>query len=225
VKNAAPVARADTGYETDKNVNLWISDPTEGVLHNDSDPDGDELTAILVDSTNHGKLAFLTDGTFFYEPDAGFSGVDSFRYKASDGEADSNVITVSISVNNHAPLAREDSYETVMNTDYVASLEKDCVLYNDHDIDGDKLEARLFSPTSHGVLALELDGSFTYSPDEDYVGKDIFRYRAFDGDDYSEPVEVTIEVLEPKTFTVYVPMITHRIIPYASLTNTSIASR
>ena len=50
------------------------------------------------------------------------------------------------------------------------------------------------SGPSHGTLDLQPDGSFTYTPEPNWHGTDTFQYRAFDGDDYSEPATVTIVV-------------------------------
>jgi hypothetical protein len=41
---------------------------------------------------------FNADGTFSYTPTAGYVGADSFTYTANDGTADSNVATVSLTV-------------------------------------------------------------------------------------------------------------------------------
>jgi VCBS repeat-containing protein len=68
------------------------------VLGNDMDPDGDTLTAVLVSGPSHGSLTLSPDGSFDYTPAADFNGSDSFTYKASDGLADSNTATVSLTV-------------------------------------------------------------------------------------------------------------------------------
>ena len=68
------------------------------VLSNDSDIDGDPLVAILVSGPANGSLTLNANGTFSYLPNAGFSGTDSFTYRAHDGALDSNVATVSITV-------------------------------------------------------------------------------------------------------------------------------
>jgi hypothetical protein len=93
--NDAPVA-ADDSYETDFNSSLIV--PAPGVLANDEDPDGDSLTAILVNEPAHGALILNPDGSFTYEPDAGYSGVDSFTYRAFDGQMQGNVATVGIAI-------------------------------------------------------------------------------------------------------------------------------
>src|SRR5262249_5270316 len=69
-----------------------------GVLANDSDPQGSPLTAALVTGPAHGSLTLNADGTFSYTPAANFVGTDSFTYRASNGQALSNVATVTLTV-------------------------------------------------------------------------------------------------------------------------------
>ncbi|TAN53603.1 MAG: tandem-95 repeat protein, partial [Methylococcaceae bacterium] len=97
----APVDDAPQGqtdrYGTLEDQALTI-DVTQGVLGNDSDADGDALTAQLIQGPQHGALAFNPDGSFQYTPDADYHGADSFRYQANDGQADGPVITVALTV-------------------------------------------------------------------------------------------------------------------------------
>ena len=95
-QNTAPVAGDDT-YSTDENVDLSVPGP--GVLGNDTDADGDQITASLVSGPAHGMAALGIDGSFQYTPAAGFDGTDMFTYVANDGAGDSNVATVTITVN------------------------------------------------------------------------------------------------------------------------------
>jgi VCBS repeat-containing protein len=69
-----------------------------GVLANDTDPEGQVLTAILVTGPSHGTLTLNADGTFTYTPAPNFNGTDTFTYMANDGSLDSNVATVTITV-------------------------------------------------------------------------------------------------------------------------------
>ena len=93
--NHPPVAAADS-YNGTQDTPLTIAAP--GVLANDSDADGDSLTAVLVTSPAHGALALNANGGFSYTPAAGYSGADSFTYKANDGKDDSAVATVTLTI-------------------------------------------------------------------------------------------------------------------------------
>jgi hypothetical protein len=94
--NDPPTAHDDQ-YSTAPETVLVVG-AAGGVLANDSDPDGDPLTAVLVSGTANGALSFNPDGSFRYTPGAGFSGQDSFTYQASDGVLTSAAANVSISI-------------------------------------------------------------------------------------------------------------------------------
>jgi len=95
--NHDPVAVPES-YETMEAHKLIVAAP--GVLLNDFDVDGDLLTVVVPPETDvsNGTLTLYTDGSFEYMPDLGFSGIDSFTYKANDGALDSNIVTVTIEV-------------------------------------------------------------------------------------------------------------------------------
>jgi hypothetical protein len=96
-QNQPPQAEHDA-YETGAGDNLSV-DAEVGVLANDTDPDGDPLTAVLWEDPIAGGVAILyTDGSFEYEPPAGFVGTDSFTYRAHDGTAFSNPAAVEVAV-------------------------------------------------------------------------------------------------------------------------------
>src|SRR5919108_4540585 len=77
-----PVA-ADDAYSTNEDAPLTAAAP--GRARNDSDPDGDPLTASVLSGPAHGTLTLNADGSFTYTPAANFNGTDSFTYKAGDG--------------------------------------------------------------------------------------------------------------------------------------------
>ena len=95
--NAPPVANNDSAT-TNKNTAVVIN-----VLANDSDPDGtvNPATVTIVSAASHGTISINpTTGAITYTPTSNFAGPDSFTYKMEDNlGADSNVATVSISVN------------------------------------------------------------------------------------------------------------------------------
>lgn len=98
-QNLPPVA-ADDSYTTNENTILAI--PAPGILGNDNDPNGDTLTVALVSGPIHGTLVLNSDGSFSYTPITDFTGTDSFTYVANDGQAESNVATVTITVQQSA---------------------------------------------------------------------------------------------------------------------------
>lgn len=78
-----PTAKPER-YQTAADIPLVVS-PTQGVLANDTDRDGDPLTAIRQDGPGHGTLSLAPNGGFTYVPGAEFNGRDSFSYGADDG--------------------------------------------------------------------------------------------------------------------------------------------
>jgi VCBS repeat-containing protein len=95
--NHAPVANNDS-YTIPKNTVLNMVPVATGVLANDTDPDGDTLTAVLNTNVQHGTLTLNANGSFSYNPALNYTGPDSFTYHANDGKLDSNVATASITV-------------------------------------------------------------------------------------------------------------------------------
>lgn len=93
--NKPPVAQPDN-YYTNQGIALQKLAP--GVLGNDTDPEGDTLTAQLVSSPANGTLNLASGGGFVYTPNANFSGTDSFSYKANDGTSSSAAAQVTITV-------------------------------------------------------------------------------------------------------------------------------
>src|SRR4030095_7824860 len=189
--NDAPVA-VDDSYTTPEDTTLNVALP--GVLANDSDVDGDALSEILVIQPTHGSLTLNTNGSFSYVPAANYNGTDSFTYKANDGQADSGIATVTITITpvNDAPVAVDDSYTTPEDT--TLNVVTPGVLANDSDVDGDALTAVLVSQPTHGSLTLNPNGSFSYVPAANYNGTDSYTYKANDGQADSGIATVTITI-------------------------------
>jgi VCBS repeat-containing protein len=170
--NDAPVATDDEAV-TDEDM------PVSGnVLANDTDADGDSMTAALQDGPANGTVELASDGSFTYTPNADFNGSDSFTYVVDDGQGGTAIGTVSITVNpvNDAPLAVNDEVTTDEDTPASGN-----VLTNDSDVDGDSLTAALQDGPANGTVELAADGSFTYTPNADFNGSDSFTYVVDDG--------------------------------------------
>lgn len=187
--NDAPVGTGDAFRITPGGAPNGIP---RNVLANDTDVEGDALTAVLVDGPAHGTLTLHAEGTFDYAPDAGFTTTDSFTYRPNDGAIDGNLVTVTLT-RNAAPVAGADSLELVQ--EVITDVAAPGVLGNDSDADGGPLRAVLLTDPAHGSVWFNSDGSYTYFPDYEYHGPDSFTYAADDGAALSEPATVSISVL------------------------------
>ncbi|MBL8828585.1 MAG: tandem-95 repeat protein [Planctomycetaceae bacterium] len=93
-----------------------------GVLANDTDAEYDPLTASVVTPPIHGTLNLASNGTFTYAPTGGYTGLDSFQYRANDGTGNSSVATVTLTLlDNHPPTVTDVADRTV-NEDVISSI-------------------------------------------------------------------------------------------------------
>ncbi len=171
--NDAPVAD-DDAYSTAEGQALSVDAP--GVLVGDTDADGDQLSAAVETDPTHGTLVLQADGSFTYTPSGSFSGQDSFTYQASDGQAASNVATVTITVTDvtHAPVAQAQSVSATEDGSKIITLAGT-------DADGDTLSFAIGTGPTHGSLgsigtvgcsAGTCSANVTYTPDANYRGSD-----------------------------------------------------
>ncbi|MFO0845051.1 MAG: Ig-like domain-containing protein [Gemmataceae bacterium] len=170
--------------------------PADGVLANDSSPLGRALLAAVAQQPGHGALTFNADGSFRYQPAAGFTGTDTFSYKLDDGLFPAvGPVVVTLNVTS-PPDAASDAYVIRANEPFAATTQTG-VLANDRSAYGNPLTAQLVADVTHGRLTLGSDGSFTYVPTSGYSGTDQFTYSARDGSLTSEPQTVTLVVNFP----------------------------
>lgn len=190
--NDEPTAENDA-YTIDEDGSLSTTLPS--ILGNDSDPDGDTLTPIVESGPVNGTVVLNADGTFTYTPNADFNGVDGFSYFVNDGTSDSDVATVTISINslNDLPAAVNDEYTLEEDVPLAIDVASG-VLANDSDLEGDALSAIMVAPPVNGTVALNADGSFTYTPNANFNGTDGFSYLADDGQGQSLVATVTLQV-------------------------------
>ena len=129
------------------------------------------------------------DDAVTYTPDDGYHGEDSFSYRASDGVADSDPATVSITVT-RAPSC-DDVARTTVAGDPV-SVPLSCT-----DPDGDPVTLAIGDGPSKGSLGAISGGAATYTPDAGEFGTDSFTYVASDGAATSTPATVSITITRP----------------------------
>ncbi|MCC9599007.1 Ig-like domain-containing protein [Stieleria sp. JC731] len=194
----APVAQNDS-YTAVAGTELVVN-AADGVLANDTDADSQTLYATLITTPGNGAVTLNEDGSFTYVPDSGFTGTDTFTYRADDGNFPTADVTVTISVGD-APVATADAYSVGEDQTLTVNAANG-VLANDTDPDSGTLTAQVASGPSHGSLTLNSDGSFTYVPEADFSGDDSFTYQASDGSGFSSPVTVAITVTDQNTFSI-----------------------
>lgn len=183
---AAPTA-VDDSYSTNEDTPLTVPGP--GVLGNDSDIFNSPLSASVVSTTSNGALVLNGNGGFTYTPAADWNGTDTFTYKASAGGQDSNVATVTITVNpiNDPPVAKgtplsatEDTPESYSGSDLAT------------DVDGDALI--IAAASASGSVVVNPDGTITYNAVGNSCAPDTLSFTVSDGNGGTVSGTVTINV-------------------------------
>ncbi|MGW0162692.1 tandem-95 repeat protein, partial [Mycobacterium sp. NPDC003323] len=184
--NDQPVGAADS-FTTTEDTSY-----SGNVLGNDTDPDGNTLTATVVVGPQHGSLQWNSDGTFTYTPDPNYNGTDTFTYQASDGPASTAAILVTMTVTavNDSPTAAGAVTGGSGNEDTAISGR---VGFGDVDT-GDTTTLTVTTPAEHGTVVLNADGTYTYTPTANYHGADSFTYTVTDGLGATATAAVSITV-------------------------------
>jgi hypothetical protein len=190
--NDAPVAstqNVETNEDTAKAITLAVTDV-----------DGDALTYSIVTPPTQGTLSG-SGANRTYTPNADYYGPDSFTFKANDGTADSNTVTVSIVVRpvNDAPTAANDSARTAKDK----AITIDVVANSDQDVDGDPLTVRLVTQGSKGSVIITGAHTVRYTPQRGYVGNDSFTYTI--DDDKGGTARATVSVSVERKLTNLLP--------------------
>lgn len=195
--NDAPVAEDDS-FDTDEDVQL-----SGNILTNDTDPDGDTLSVVeqTVATAAGGTVLFFSSGNFTYDSAANFFGQDSFTYTIDDGNGGVATATATLNVApvNDAPVAQDDAFDGLLDTEITGNVLDDNGSGQDSDIDGDPLSvvAESVTTASGGLVTIEITGEFTYTPDETFMGVDSFTYTVLDGQGGMDTATVTLNVSAP----------------------------
>jgi VCBS repeat-containing protein len=195
--NQAPVAVAESITVAEGGVATRLNGGATSVLANDSDIDGDPITAVLVSGPAHGSLVLNPNGTFGYVHNGGEATSDKFSYRVNDGTVDGNLVEVMINITpvNDAPVGVTDKIEVNEGSSAAVLVSgATSVLANDLDAEGTPLTAILVSGPNNGTLTLNADGTFSYVHNGSETRVDQFSYRVNDGSANGNIVTVDIVV-------------------------------
>ncbi|HEX8113424.1 MAG TPA: Ig-like domain-containing protein, partial [Kofleriaceae bacterium] len=159
------------------------------VLANDSDPDGDVLTATITTPPAAGT-ASISAGVITYHPAANYNGTDAIGYTVNDGHGNTASATVHVAINpvEDPPSAQHD-FLTVAE-DGSGTID---VTANDTDPDGDALTVVSFTQPSHGASSFTGNVA-TYTPTPGYTGSDELEYTISDGHGGTSTASVFVTV-------------------------------
>ncbi|WP_212646750.1 midcut-by-XrtH protein [Delftia sp. PE138] len=160
--NQPPVSVSDAIVVAEGAVATVLASGATSVLANDTDPDGNPLVAVLVTGPANGSLTLSGNGTFTYIHNGSETVSDSFAYRASDGLAMGNIVTVSITVTpvNDAPVAVADQW--MVATDIPRSISFATLLAIAHGTGGTSVRfpitAKLVDTDGSETLSIRISG-------------------------------------------------------------------
>ncbi|WP_250162886.1 Ig-like domain-containing protein [Psychrobacter sp. WY6] len=167
--NDAPVSEDSTIAATEDTV-------ATGQLEVATDADGDTLTYTLDSEATNGTVIVNADGSYTYTPNANFNGEDSFTYTVTDGTETitktANIIVASV---NDVPVSKDTIIAATEDTVATGKLEAAT------DADGDALTYAIATGAANGKVVIGKDGSYSYTPNQDFSGEDTFTYTINDG--------------------------------------------
>ena len=172
---------------------------TGNVMSNDSDPNGNTLTASLVGTVPPaaGTLVLNANGTYTFYPAPGFTGTMTVPYQVCDGGAapSCDTATLSIAVQAAPPAPEADHSGTQLNTAVTASLRT-----NDKDPANSVLTYNTTPAVApaNGSVVIDAAGNYTYTPTNGFTGTDSFSYTVCNSSSICSQAWVYIAVLQSK---------------------------
>ncbi|MFA0080286.1 cadherin-like domain-containing protein, partial [Vibrio artabrorum] len=161
-----------------------------------TDVEGDNLTVegITYEGTD-GVLTDLGEGSYSFAPNENFNGDVSFSFDVSDGiDTVSANIDVSVTPENDPPVAGSTSY--TVNEDNSITISDAQLLATSSDIEGDVSIDSVTYSGSDGVLEINGNGTYTFSPNENFSGEIALDVIVADEDGATDATTAGINVLE-----------------------------
>ncbi|MFH4537758.1 tandem-95 repeat protein [Vibrio alginolyticus] len=161
-----------------------------------TDIEGDNLTVEGVTYTGaDGVLTDNGDGSYSFAPNENFNGDVNFTFDVSDGtDTTSANIDVSVTPENDPPVAGSTSY--TVHEDNSITISDEQLLANSSDIEGDVAISSVSYSGNDGVLEINGDGTYTFSPNENFTGDVSLDVVVVDEDGAVDTTTAGITVLE-----------------------------
>ncbi|EPS5918153.1 tandem-95 repeat protein [Vibrio parahaemolyticus] len=160
------------------------------VLGNDTFESTDKVVSLDAENgPKNGTVIVNNDGTVTYTPDDNYVGEDTFTYiVTSGGVSESTTVSVDVTPENDAPVAKDDT--AITDEDTPVTID---VLPNDTDVDGDKLSIQSATvPEAQGKVEI-VDGKLVFTPAENFNGHAEITYTVTDGE-LTDEAKVTVTV-------------------------------
>ncbi|HAF28590.1 MAG TPA: hypothetical protein DCG75_06040, partial [Bacteroidales bacterium] len=184
--NHVPVA-IDDAAETEMNTAVEID-----ILANDSELEDGFGSITIHIAAKHGDVTINPTHTITYTPWNMFVGSDSLEYTVSDSHGDHATAKVRITVIediDYTPVANDDARGTSINTEVSVD-----VLTNDTGLEDGGLILTIKNNPLNGTFNVNIDNTITYTPNNNYLGTDVFEYQVCDADGDCSAATVTITV-------------------------------
>ena len=188
-------------------VTTQINLPVNGAV-TATDADGDVMTFTKGSNPAHGTVVVNSDGTYTYTPDKDYGGDDSFTVTVSNGKGGTVTVTVLVTVIPLKVMATPIvTYENTPGNGAVTALGGV----------GDVITFTKGSDPAHGTAVVNADGTYTYTPSNNYYGTDSFTIIVSNGKGGTVTVTINVNVIRVSSPPVAVPDIV-TVLEYSSVT-------
>ncbi|WP_394510071.1 tandem-95 repeat protein (plasmid) [Priestia aryabhattai] len=156
------------------------------------DPDGDPLTFTLLNPPpSNGSVVLGANGVFTYTPNLNYNGMDTFGVLVSDGKGGTSLSTVTLTIVpvNDPPVGGDRAVTTTINLPVTSSIPAS-------DPDNVTLTYTLQQNPDNGAAVINQDGTFIYTPNNNFIGNDQFTILITDPEGATALSTIFVTVLE-----------------------------
>ncbi|WP_417328661.1 Ig-like domain-containing protein [Halomonas cupida] len=196
-ENTSPRGVSGSVLDNDETGADATEQPITGVAGGSGTPDALSIGQPV--DGQYGSLTLNADGGYVYVLDETNAAVDAlqkgealtevftYQYTDADGSTVTATLTVTIHGANDAPEAQAESLTVAEDNSGAGQVTAS-------DVEGDDLSYNITTPPAHGTVVIEADGSYTYTPDSNYNGRDSFEVTVSDGHGGTTVVKVPVTV-------------------------------